>query len=296
MDTRNKNSTHKKVASYLSALTAAGCESVTHPLDTAAKRLQNHKGHISLFKSDLKALRTVMYPSQTSSLCEGFSSALSYRLVNRTLTFGTKPLIKFHLDERFNHGFMQGSPYQSTVFDAASGSLAGLSEVLVLPLDKLKVCRQLGDNTPLGAFVGREKFKLYQGATVTALRNMFAFGTLYAVSNLTHQHLFKTQSDHSIPLHKNYFASTLGAASAIVFSNPLDVVKTRVQKQNQSAMNVARQIINENGIRGFGKGVFPRLFIRAPKLALVKSVTEHLTPSFERALERGDELSRQKRR
>ena len=43
-------------------------------------------------------------------------------------------------------------------------------------------------------------------------------------------------------------------------NNPIDVVKTRVQNgQGSSSLRVAKDILQTDGVRGFYRGVLPRL-------------------------------------
>lgn len=68
---------------------------------------------------------------------------------------------------------------------------------------------------------------------------------------------------------------TAGATAAVV-STPFDVIKTRMQlsESSKSASTVVREVIRENGVRGFFKGAFPRTMYIAPSAAVVLSTYE----------------------
>ena len=70
-------------------------------------------------------------------------------------------------------------------------------------------------------------------------------------------------------------------------TNPIDVVKTRTQAQlNQfkiqklSTTQIIKQIIKEEGLKGFCKGMVPRLGKVAPSCAIMISTYEFLVSKF----------------
>lgn len=284
--------THRKVSYYLGALAGVGLETTLHPLDTIAKRLQHSEKQILLSPRQLNqqfsSLQNIIYPVNTCSIWDGVVAAFTYRAVQRTVMLGSQPIMQKYINDNFGVPIaaFAGSKYQSTVARTVSGALMGTTEVIFLGFDKWKVLRQLGDHTKVSKMASREGANLFAGAGITALRNIKAWGTLYLVDDLVKMHGFNLNSTDQITFKQKLTASFAGSLTAVVISNPTDVVKTGVQKDNLSAVTVAKKIVTQNGLRGFLKGVCPRLFAVTPRLTVVKTASEHLAPLIDHQLDK----------
>ncbi|KAI8800969.1 mitochondrial carrier domain-containing protein [Cladochytrium replicatum] len=141
---------------------------IFHPIDTIGKRLINHRGNIfessKPFSQGMDRLLGVMFRDAYTkrsdskawtlrayaSLFPGFPWAVVYKVSQRTYQFGGHPLITAHLKKQYGGWFVDvfGERHYKTVLHAASGAIIGAGEVMFLPLDALKVKRQLGVKSP----------------------------------------------------------------------------------------------------------------------------------------------------
>jgi hypothetical protein len=89
--------------------------------------------------------------------------------------------------------------------------------------------------------------------------------------------------------------SGAGAGSFVaVVSNPLDVIRTRVQVDGIGVRETVRTLMREEGWRGFMKGASARLLMLAPNGAIIMSAYElvkRLSLKAEVAEEWGEETS-----
>lgn len=74
-------------------------------------------------------------------------------------------------------------------------------------------------------------------------------------------------------------ASTVGACCSIAVSNPMDVIKTRVQRQvvtsshKLSAWEMTKMMWKEEGVSSYFKGLTPKIMVSAPKLIFAYTMT-----------------------
>lgn len=133
---------HRKIAAYLSAAAATAIQTTgTHVLDTLSKRLQNNKNvHFSLWNPSLffNSVYSIVYPTKTSSIWNGYQAALIYRVIACTLTLGSQPIVQEYLKREYGKEISQwtGDKYQSTATHMLSGAMFGVAEVAFLPLDR----------------------------------------------------------------------------------------------------------------------------------------------------------------
>ncbi len=293
-----KQGTYSKISSYLGAASATIIQTTaTHPLDTISKRLQNNKDtKFSLLnaRASMKNLYLTVYPTSTTSIWAGYNAALTYRVTANTITFGSQPLIKRYLDREYGYTISQitGENYKSTATSMLSGAMLGLIEVTSLPLDRWKVLRQVNNTTPFFTLIKHEKNTLYAGAFVTGLRNLKAFPALYGISDLSNKYFPPVDT---VPFYQRVISSCAGAIAAVIVSNPLDVVKTRVQAQSyplklmtpDSAMKITSRIFVQDGMYGFSRGILPRMLSIVPRLTFLKALSEEFVPLISKGLENG---------
>jgi hypothetical protein len=84
-------------------------------------------------------------------------------------------------------------------------------------------------------------------------------------------------STQTLPIGMYVTCSSIAGALAGAISNPLDVIKTRVQiASNKDTKQVIQQLYRENGIHGFAKGMGARIFWIAPSMSLSITIFELL--------------------
>lgn len=293
------HSSHKKIASYLSAASTTMIQTTgTHGLDTISKRLQINK-NIPLSLTNPKAyfnnVYAILYPTKTSSLWDGYRAALTYRVIACTLTLGSQPLTQEFLTRKYGDEISQwtGNTYKSTATNMMSGAIFGVMEVAFLPLDRWKVLRQTNNTTPFFDLVQQQRKKLYVGSSITCVRNVKAFSAWFDVSDAVKQYFSHNGQPGPTPFYQRVITSSAGAIVATIISNPAEVIKTIKQTQSDqspnqkpdSSMKIFSQVWNENGVKGLGRGLWPRLGSVVPRLTFLKALSEELSPIINKALD-----------
>lgn len=126
---------------------------------------------------------------------------------------------------------------------------------------------------------------LFSGVGVTVLRDI-PFSIVYFLayeSTRTLQQWFYhgSESDNRLGVINHMLSGAFAAACGISVSNPLDVVKTRLQTQgslNQrkysGILDCCRAIIAQEGYIGFTRGLVPRMMYLCPSAAITFSLYE----------------------
>jgi Mitochondrial carrier protein len=172
------------------------------------------------------------------------------------------------------------------LYNCSDGSLIGIGEIFLLPLDVLKIKRQTNPE----AFRGRglikivrdEGFALYRGWEWTAARNApgsFAVKSieffvtdkkLFGGSAFTKEYVFGLKDYNSATWTQNTIASMAGAIASLTVSAPMDVIKTRIQNKNfenpETGFQILKNTIRNEGLTAFFKGLTPKLLTVGPKL------------------------------
>jgi hypothetical protein len=185
-------------------------------------------------------------------------------------------------------------------------SLIGIGEIVLLPLDVLKIKRQTNPE----AFRGRGLFKivrdegfgLYRGWGWTAARNApgsfavspppIAFirwrGQLFGGSAAAKQYLYKLEDYNKATWGQNFVASIAGASASLIVSAPLDVIKTRIQNRNfenpESGWRILTSMARNEGASAFFKGLVPKLLMTGPKLVFSFWLAQTLIPAFNKVM------------
>lgn len=170
-------------------------------------------------------------------------------------------------------------------------SLTGIGEIVLLPLDVLKIKRQTNPEAFRSRgflrIVADEGFALYRGWGWTAARNAPGSFALFGGSAFTKEYLFGLQDFSSATWTQNFVASIGGAVASITVAAPLDVVKTRIQnanfETNVGGAAIIRDMIKNEGIGAFFKGLTPKVRskpgVQARQMSLVAELT-HLSLCF----------------
>ncbi|EPY30281.1 mitochondrial carrier protein [Strigomonas culicis] len=297
----HKSFVERFTQSHAGAATAAGVLEIAffHPFDTTAKRLMSNKGSIVrgsvgdtasnlnqiIFKkhADAGLLRkfTYLYP--------GSMYAVVYKVFQRVYKFAGQPLVRDYLSQNHRDKFTKAFGTGNKVMeDATAGCLIGLGEVFLLPLDRLKVLSQTNEaamSKGLFPLLRAEGIRgMYAGTVVTMCRNAPGSFCLFGGTAFTKNYVFGLQDYRDATLFQNMCASTVGACCSIAISNPMDVVKTRVQQhtegERRNAVLVATSMLREEGVMSFFKGLTPKILASAPKLIFAYTMTEYFYKSM----------------
>jgi len=288
---------------------------IFHPIDTVAKRLMSHQQRVVMLGGSASgahagttsllqrlsavALRDAAGPNTTAlrqwiSLFPGLSAAVGYKVLQRVYKFGGQPIVNDAVTrvagERIRRGV--GDAMAKPITNALAGSMIGIGEVVLLPLDVLKIKRQTNPEALAGRTTWQvlrsEGLNLYRGAGWTAARNAPGSFALFGGSALAKEYVFGLKNYGDATFMQNLVCSTAGAVSSIVVSNPLDVIKTRIQNkrfdQPVTGMTVVRDLIRDEGPTAFFKGLVPKTAVVAPKLIFAFTAAQWLTSRIDGAL------------
>ncbi|KAF5311407.1 hypothetical protein D9611_011592 [Ephemerocybe angulata] len=266
---------------------------IFHPVDTVAKRLMSNKTSVAttglnniLFRDAAAA----SFGRKFLSLFPGLGYAAGYKVAQRVYKFGGQPwfndLINKHYKTQFTNTF--GERKGKLMMQAAAGSLTGIGEVVLLPLDVLKIKRQVNPEAFRGRGVIRifaeEGTALYRGWGWTMARNAPGSFALFGASAFTKDYVLGVQDYSKATWGQNFVASIAGAVASITVAAPLDVVKTRIQNANfekkVSGVTVVKDLIKNEGVSAFFKGLTPKILVVGPKLVFSYTLAQSLIPLF----------------
>lgn len=264
---------------------------VFHPVDTIAKRLMSNK-------DSSKTLNQVIFKDKAAaplgtkalSLFPGLGYAAGYKVLQRVYKFGGQPFINDYLRAHHGQVFTNtfGERNGKSMMQATAGSLTGIGEVVLLPLDVLKIKRQTNPeafhNRGFLRIVQDEGFALYRGWGWTMARNAPGSFALFGGSAFTKEYLFGLSDYSSATWGQNFGASIGGAVASITVSAPLDVVKTRIQnanfESNVGGLTIIKDMVKNEGVGAFFKGLTPKILVVGPKLVFSFTLAQSLIPLF----------------
>ena len=271
---------------------------VFHPVDTIAKRLMANQSRIT----SLWHLESVIFKNYAAeplsrrfiSLFPGLGYAAAYKILQRAHKYGGQSLVRDYLITHHGRLFDQmfGTRNGKTMIHATAGSMIGISEVALLPLDVLKIKRQ----TNPGAFRNRSLFSivrdegsgLYRGWGWTAARNASGSFALFGGCAAAKQYLFRLDHSRSATWSQNFVASWVGSTASLIVSAPLDVIKTRLQSRDfgfrDSGIRIIGSMIRHEGPSAFFKALVPKLLTTGPKITFSFWLAQTLMPALSRAI------------
>ncbi|THH13828.1 hypothetical protein EW146_g6431 [Bondarzewia mesenterica] len=216
--------------------------------------------------------------------------AAGYKVSQRIYKFGGQPwfndILNRHYKESFTNIF--GERKGKSIMQATAGSLTGIGEVILLPLDALKIKRQVNPE----AFRGRGFIKifleegttLYRGWGWTMARNAPGSFALFGASSVTKDYILGVSDFSKATWAQNFVASIAGAVASITVAAPLDVIKTRIQNANfenkTSGMTVMKELLKHEGAGALFKGLTPKILVVGPKLVFSYTIAQSLIPWF----------------
>jgi len=280
----------KPMAKLIGSSTSGILEiAIFHPVDTVAKRLMSNTAAYAA--TDIVTLEKIIFWENSggsviakwSGLFPGVGVGAAYKVLQRTIKFGGQPIVKQALDEKIGHQFRSffGKKSGNDLLHATSGSFIGFLEVSLLPLDILKIKSQVNPN-----YLIRENLEgvslrgLYAGWNWTAYRNMPGSFVLFGANSLAYSRLFGIEGPNDASFYQIFVSSMCGGTGCILCSNPMDVIKTRIQNKpfgdKRGGMKYVGDLMKEEGPSAFFKGVIPKLMLVGPKLVFAFTVAQWL--------------------
>ena len=264
-----------------------------HPLDTTAKRLMNNKTNVTF--SNLK--QTVLREHHKKGWVRGFPTlypglgfATSYKITQRIYKYTGQNVLKNYLLDnhktKFTNAF--GEKNGKVMISAVSGSLIGMGEVALLPLDILKIKSQVNpaalSNKGIIDLVKKERFNLYAGWRWTMLRNAPGSFTLFGASTFFKSKIFGLEINDKASLFQHFVTSSLASTACILVSSPMDVIKTRIQAEEfgkaENGLKIIKDMVKKEGPGSFFKGVVPKVGSIGPKLTFSFTIAQYLIGYF----------------
>jgi hypothetical protein len=270
---------------------------IFHPIDTVAKRLMSNT--TTIFKkgeessSNMQRLSKVIFKDAADrsivgkwlSLFPGVSFGAAYKVLQRTYKYSAQPILKDHLQAKYSAQYADtfGSS-GNDMLHASSGALVGMGEVVLLPLDVLKIKSQTNPDVLKGRgladLIVKENFKLYRGIWWTMARNCPGSFALFGANSLVYTKMFNIKGYRDATFQQTLCASIAGGIASITVSSPLDVIKTRIQNRafddSRSGFRVIGDLLREEGPHAFFKGLTPKLGLIGPKLVFSFTVAQWL--------------------
>ncbi|KAJ2497136.1 high copy suppressor of abf2 [Coemansia sp. RSA 1972] len=281
-----------------------------HPVDTVAKRLMSNTERIhapgQTTAQSLSKLNQVIFRDAASkatiskylSLFPGLGYAAGYKVAQRMYKFGGQPVARDFLEHHYGQSFTRafGDRNGKAMLHATAGSLIGIGEVALLPLDVLKIKRQTNPEAFRGRGLVRivcdEGMGLYRGAGWTMLRNAPGSFALFGGSAFVKEYVFGLENYNNATFVQNFFASIGGAVASLTVSAPMDVIKTRIQARSfdspESGMTILRRMVQQEGFSSFFKGLTPKILVVGPKLVFGFTLAQWFIPTFDRMLKGTD--------
>lgn len=266
-----------------------------HPVDTLAKRLMTSESQLVVTGSVSKTAYNLNHAifkdaaqagvgSKAASLFPGIGFGAAYKILQRVYKFGGQPVVREWLNKKYGTDIQAefGPAMGKTLTSAFAGSIIGIGEVTLLPLDALKVKAQTAPEQLKGRGVveifTKEGFNLYRGAGWTMARNAPGSFALFG-GNAFAKSLMGLDENQQATWSQDATASCAGATASITVAAPLDVIKTRIQNRPfdspQSGMSIISNLIRIEGPMAFFKGLTPKLLVVGPKLVFSFTVAQH---------------------
>ncbi|AMD22955.1 HHR186Cp [Eremothecium sinecaudum] len=268
---------------------------VFHPVDTISKRLMSNQTKVT----SAAHLNEVIFRENASqplfkrifTLFPGLGYAASYKVLQRVYKYGGQPFANEFLDKNFRSDFNNafGDKTGKALRSATAGSLIGIGEIVLLPLDILKIKRQTNPD----AFKGRgfikilkdEGLGLYKGWGWTAARNAPGSFALFGGNAFAKEYILGLKDYSKATWNENFISSIFGASASLIVSAPLDVIKTRIQNKSfessETGFTIVKNTLKNEGISAFFKGLTPKLLTTGPKLVFSFAIAQTLIPVFD---------------
>ncbi|CAM9360730.1 unnamed protein product [Ectocarpus fasciculatus] len=270
-----------------------------HPVDTVAKRLMTNETKIFGSGSPVANMNNAIFKKHANasvmtkygSLFPGIGYGAAYKVLQRMYKFGGQPYVKDYMMKNHSSGFKStfGDKNYKTMISAVSGSLMGVGEILLLPLDVLKIKAQTNPESFKGRGVVKvfqdEGMNLYRGAGWTAARNAPGSFALFGGSAFVKDVVFALEDHRDATFLQETVGSVVGACASIAVAQPLDVIKTRIQKDafaetQQSGFVIVGNLLKNEGPGAFFKGFAPKLLVVGPKLIFSFTIAQQLMGFF----------------
>ena len=237
------------------------------------------------FNGTFDALLKISKVEGLGSLWSGLSPTLVLAVPTTVIYFTTYEYLKLKLVQTITQ--KQAENYMTAISLASGGLARTLACVIVNPLELIRTKMQsqkmaFGEvRKALEITVKSEgKVGLWKGVSASLMRDV-PFSAIYWPC---YEYLRPSEYNFS----QICVAGAVAGSVASAATNPMDVIKTRIQIQlgengvKMSNSQVVQEIIQSHGIKGLWAGLTPRLLKVAPACAIMISSYEYCKRFFRR--------------
>ncbi|XP_077181301.1 solute carrier family 25 member 44 isoform X1 [Paroedura picta] len=256
-----------------------------YPFTLIRTRLQVQKGK-SLYSGTIDAFFKIRKAEGATGFYRGF-------LVNTfTMVSGLCYMTTYELTRKYVSNYNNNNTVKSVV---AGGSASLVAQTITVPIDVISQHLMMQRK---GKTMGRFKVQTYEGKrfpvfgqTREIISQIFkadgikGFYRGYVASLLTYipnsaawwpfYHFYAEQLSNIVPTDCPHLiiqavSGPLAAATASTLTNPMDVIRTRVQVEGKSSIILTfRQLIAEEGPWGLMKGLSARIILATPSTIVI---------------------------
>ncbi|EKX42968.1 hypothetical protein GUITHDRAFT_73487 [Guillardia theta CCMP2712] len=264
---------------------------IMYPADTIKTRMQvTASRHQPQYGGVYNALSLILKNEGVFGIYRGVGAVLLGAIPGHAMHFAVYEAAKQRLGGSHTH-------LQHMVADMMSGSAATLvHDGISTPVDVVKQRMQLyGSRKMYGDRLfeciqniykegGVRQFYLSYPTTVAMNIPVFAvyFATYEKVKKTIAPHIATNLDEGTFNPQVHCVAGGMAGAIAAACSNPLDVIKTRLQTQVTEALgmtlksDVVQHLMKTEGVRGFLRGVGARMLYQAPGAAVCWVTYEYM--------------------
>lgn len=228
--------------SVFSSFVSGVCEvSIFHPIDTLTKR------------------KMILNQFHYSNVYSGLRYAYLHKSLQR--------IIKYTGQEQYEKKIQSVLPFNKYISSGITGSIFGSLEVLLTPLNILKIKSQVNYN---------KEIKYYRGGLYTILRNSIGSFILFSTSLYILENYYNTNR-YDASVFENFICSLLSTNLCILITNPIDVIKTQLQGTNDTISCIIKKIIKK---KMMFNGLLIKIITTAPQMIFSYTLTYYLIRQY----------------
>ncbi|XP_076295448.1 mitochondrial basic amino acids transporter isoform X1 [Lasioglossum baleicum] len=243
---------------------------VGYPLDTVKVHMQTQDYRNPKYKGSWHCFRTIIAKESVAGLYRGMTSPMTGVAMVNAITFGVYGLTQKH---------MTNSDSLASHFIA--GTIAGIAQSPICsPIELAKTRIQL--QTSSGKFSGplqylKHTYKydgyrgVFKGFNVTVLREAPSFGVYF----LTYEAITRSSGNEPVSTPCMLLAGGIAGTASWVLTYPLDVIKSRIQADNNrytGVVNCFKQSVKTEGYSCLYRGVSSTILRAFPTNAITFTV------------------------
>jgi solute carrier family 25 iron transporter 28/37 len=263
---------------------------VMFPIDTIKTRMQQmHTAeNAQTYASVKRSLKTILREEGVRRLYRGLPAATLGAIPAHALHFSSYEALKDVLGARRD------------VHTPVANMMAGFGATMVhdavsTPVDVVKQRLQVAGSrfttvraAVRGIWAAEGLAAFYASYPTTVLMNVPYMITHFTVYEAVQTSAAQVLGREHTPMRDIFAGACAGALGGLI-SNPLDVLRTRIQTQEMvpgaarvGAREMARRIFAEEGLAGFARGARARVLLFTPSAAICWGVYETLKRLFDR--------------